>query len=64
MKQFTREDVLRLGHQVFEIEMAGLRNLNAAIGKDFVAAIEAMVACKGHVVVIGMGKSGHIGNKI
>lgn len=64
MKQFTREDVLRLGHQVFEIEMAGLRELNAAIGADFVAAIEAMVACKGHVVVIGMGKSGHIGNKI
>ncbi|MFC3193570.1 KpsF/GutQ family sugar-phosphate isomerase [Marinicella sediminis] len=64
MKQFTAEDVLRLGHQVFDIEMQGLKNLNASIGKDFVAAINAMATCTGHVVVIGMGKSGHIGNKI
>jgi arabinose-5-phosphate isomerase len=64
MKQYTEQDILQLGHQVFNIEMQGLKNLNTGIGADFIAAIEAMIACKGHVVVIGMGKSGHIGNKI
>jgi arabinose-5-phosphate isomerase len=34
------------------------------VGADFVAACHLMFACKGRVVVIGMGKSGHIAGKI
>ncbi|MDL2424693.1 SIS domain-containing protein, partial [Pseudomonas sp. BAgro211] len=34
------------------------------IGADFSLACELLLACKGRVVVVGMGKSGHIARKI
>ncbi len=64
MNQYSDEKILSLGHQVFDVELTALRQLKQRIGEPFVAAIQLMMACKGHVVVIGMGKSGHIGNKI
>ena len=38
--------------------------LSASINGDFERACEVILACEGRVVVTGMGKSGHIGNKI
>ncbi|TDR18442.1 KpsF/GutQ family sugar-phosphate isomerase [Marinicella litoralis] len=64
MKKFSSSDIVRLSHQVFDVELNGLKQLKQRVGDEFVAAIELIMACKGHVVVIGMGKSGHIGNKI
>ncbi|WP_154223336.1 KpsF/GutQ family sugar-phosphate isomerase [Marinicella rhabdoformis] len=60
----TASEITTQAHKVFETELKGLRDLDARIGDEFVSAIQTMLACKGHVVVIGMGKSGHIGNKI
>jgi arabinose-5-phosphate isomerase len=64
MNKAVAKDVLRLAGQVFDIEMAALNQLKQRIGDEFVAAVNQILACKGHIVVIGMGKSGHIGNKI
>lgn len=63
MKQ-TASYIITQAHAVFDTEQKGLSDLQARIGDEFVSAIQIMMACKGHVVVIGMGKSGHIGNKI
>ncbi len=63
MKQ-TASNIITQAHAVFDTEQKGLSDLQARIGDEFVSAIQIMMACKGHVVVIGMGKSGHIGNKI
>jgi len=57
-------DIVKLCKRVFEVEQHGLEQLKQKIGDDFVEAINCIANCKGHVVVIGMGKSGHIGNKI
>lgn len=46
------------------IERDAIDALKTRINEDFVRACETMMACKGRVVVTGMGKSGHIGNKI
>lgn len=59
-----KQHIEALGQQVVDIEVAGLLALKQRMGDAFKSAIEAMMVCKGHVVVIGMGKSGHIGNKI
>ncbi len=64
MNKFSTNDILRLSHQVFDIELQALNQLKQRIGDEFVAAVELILKSKGHVVVIGMGKSGHIGNKI
>jgi len=41
-----------------------VKELSSRIGLSFVTACETILSCRGRVVVIGMGKSGHIGNKI
>lgn len=50
--------------QVLEIEAASIRRLISRIGKDFEKAVDFIYACKGRVVVTGMGKAGIIGQKI
>ncbi len=57
-------EIISLARQVVAIEKAGLDKLDERIGQEFVAAVELILGCEGHVIVIGMGKSGHIGNKI
>ncbi len=55
---------LALARQTFGIEAAAVQALAERIGPSFVQAVQLMLACKGRVVVMGMGKSGHIGRKI
>ncbi|MBE9563310.1 MAG: KpsF/GutQ family sugar-phosphate isomerase, partial [Proteobacteria bacterium] len=58
-------DKLRtLGLAVIQTEMEAVAALVERIDTDFVQACEFMLQCEGRIVVIGMGKSGHIGNKI
>ena len=45
-------------------EAAGLTQLADALGDNFVQAVDILAAAQGRVIVSGMGKSGHIGNKI
>jgi arabinose-5-phosphate isomerase len=46
------------------METDAVKELSSRIGLSFVTACETILSCRGRVVVIGMGKSGHIGNKI
>ena len=49
---------------VIEIEAQAVASLAARLGPSFEKACEMILDCRGRVVVIGMGKSGHIGGKI
>ena len=53
-----------LGLAVIETEAAAVAALAPRIDASFTAACRHMLGCAGRVVVIGMGKSGHIGSKI
>ncbi len=53
-----------LGKAVIQEEAEAISALLNRIDHTFEQACEAILGCKGRVVVIGMGKSGHIGNKI
>jgi arabinose-5-phosphate isomerase len=53
-----------LGLAVIETESQAITALSKQINDGFVQACELMLKCEGRIVVIGMGKSGHIGNKI
>ena len=48
----------------FDIEAAALLGLKARQGESFAAAVHAMLEGRGRVVVMGIGKSGHVGRKI
>jgi len=52
------------GRDVLTIEREGLAELDRYINEDFTEACEKMFYCAGKVVVMGMGKSGHIGRKM
>ena len=56
--------LLSLGRSVLEIESRALHELAEQIDDTFAHAAEYMLACRGRIVVLGMGKSGHIGGKI
>ena len=50
--------------EVLQIEAEAVSALRERIGDAFVRACEIMLACRGRVVVSGMGKSGHVARKI
>lgn len=60
----TEATLKKLGLAVLETEATAIEALKARIDDDFVRACHHMLDCEGRVVVIGMGKSGHIGSKI
>jgi arabinose-5-phosphate isomerase len=57
-------DILREGKKALQIEIEGLQRLRERLDESFVDAVERILACKGKVVVTGVGKSGHVGRKI
>ena len=61
---FDPEQALALARKTFEIEAAAVLGLVSRVGPEFAGAVALMLACTGRVVVMGMGKSGHIGRKI
>lgn len=58
------ERALRLARQALEIEAEAVAALKDRLGAGFTHALELVLAARGRVVVMGMGKSGHIGRKI
>ena len=61
---FDPAQAVALARKTFEIEAAAVLGLGARIGPEFAGAVQAILHCNGRVVVMGMGKSGHIGRKI
>lgn len=58
------QDIQALALAVIQAEAQAVIALADQINQQFVDACRLMLSCKGRVVVIGMGKSGHIGGKI
>lgn len=62
MSQST--DLIQSAQRTIRLELEAIEDLLVRINGDFVRACELILASKGRVVVVGMGKSGHVGNKI
>jgi arabinose-5-phosphate isomerase len=65
-RRHRRDDrrVVDLARAVIDTEARAVAALTGRIDSAFVAATRHMLACRGRIVVLGMGKSGHIGSKI
>ncbi|MGY2290506.1 KpsF/GutQ family sugar-phosphate isomerase [Pseudomonas sp. SDO528_S397] len=57
-------DLIESAQRTIRLELEAVEGLLAHIDADFVRACEMILASTGRVVVVGMGKSGHVGNKI
>jgi arabinose-5-phosphate isomerase len=56
--------LIERGRRVLAIEARAVADLEHRLGAEFATACSLMLACQGRIVVTGMGKSGHVGNKI
>lgn len=63
-KQVSDAKLAKLGRAVIEIETQAIAALGSRVNGDFIAACRLMLACQARIVVLGMGKSGHIGSKV
>lgn len=61
---FNAAQAIRLAQETLDIEAAAVLGLKQNLGPAFASAVQMMLLVRGRVVVMGMGKSGHIGRKI
>ncbi|MDU8428104.1 KpsF/GutQ family sugar-phosphate isomerase [Pseudomonas syringae pv. actinidifoliorum] len=57
-------DLIQSAQRTIHLEIEAIQGLLERLDGDFVRACEMILASKGRVVVVGMGKSGHVGKKI
>ncbi|GAA79380.1 KpsF/GutQ family sugar-phosphate isomerase [Pseudoalteromonas sp. BSi20495] len=60
----TTLNFIEQGLRVLNIERQALNDIAQYVDENFHQACQLMFDCEGRIIVIGMGKSGHIGNKI
>ena len=63
-KEKNTFDYIDVANRVLDIESAAIKNLKGTLNKSFVEACEACGNCKGKIIVMGLGKSGHIADKM
>jgi arabinose-5-phosphate isomerase len=61
---FDAARALRLAQETFDIETAALQRVARQLDDRFCQAVALLLRVRGRVVVMGMGKSGHVGRKI
>jgi arabinose-5-phosphate isomerase len=60
----ANDSAIEYGLEVINIELEAIRGLGGRLAEGFRNACQRILECRGRVVVVGMGKSGHIGGKI
>lgn len=63
-ESIMQTDFITSAKQVIDIELNAIERLKQTLSEDFTNACDILLSNQGKVVVSGMGKSGHIGNKI
>ena len=60
----NKDKIIRSAKKAFEKELGSIRTLSSSFNQSFYKAVELINNLKGRVIVTGVGKSAHIGNKI
>lgn len=64
MKTLNKQKTIQLAQAVIKEEANAVLDLSSRIDDDFVTACQYLLNCSGRIIVLGIGKSGHIGRKI
>ncbi|MDR0645418.1 MAG: KpsF/GutQ family sugar-phosphate isomerase [Elusimicrobiota bacterium] len=62
--RYSQKEVLNIAKKVIEAEECALKTARQQLNAYFVKAVKTIAACKGRLIIAGIGKSGHIGRKI
>ncbi|MGV8916165.1 MAG: KpsF/GutQ family sugar-phosphate isomerase [Kaistella sp.] len=60
----NQPEILQLAKNALSIEIAELENLKKRLDTQFLKAVETINSAQGKLIVVGIGKSAHVGNKI
>ena len=64
MQTNDAEQYIKWAREVLQIEADGLKEISDGLNGTFAAAADTILSCTGRLVVMGIGKSGHVGHKI
>jgi len=62
--KYSNKKIILTGKKVIDLEAKALIKLSKELNEDFAEAVNAILECKGKIIVSGVGKSGHIAKKI
>lgn len=57
-------EIVQIGRSTLASEARAIASVETRLGKEFIDAVMALHACRGRIIVTGMGKSGHVARKI
>jgi len=60
----SKKEIISKGKEAVKIQLEGVRKLQKSLNEDFYKAVELVLSLKGKLILSGIGKSGHIANKI
>ncbi|MCK9573381.1 MAG: KpsF/GutQ family sugar-phosphate isomerase [Candidatus Omnitrophica bacterium] len=63
MDKFKSKEIINWAKEVLSIEAEGIASLEDSLDDNFLSAVRILSACRGKIVVTGMGKAGIIGQK-
>jgi arabinose-5-phosphate isomerase len=58
------KEIISKGKKAIKVQIEGIKKLEKSLNTDFCKAVELLLSLKGKLIVSGIGKSGHIANKI
>lgn len=64
LRPLDSSTLLAIARETLAIEANALTDMSARLDEAFSNAVHAILSCTGRVVVMGMGKSGHVGRKV
>ena len=60
----SKKEIIFKGKEAINIQLQGVKKLQKSLNEDFYKAVELLLSLKGKLILSGIGKSGHIANKI
>ena len=60
----SKKEIIFKGKEAIKIQLEGVKKLQRSLNEDFCKAVELLLSLKGKLILSGIGKSGHIANKI
>ena len=60
----SKKEIIFKGKEAINIQLQGVKKLQKSLDEDFCKAVELLLSLKGKLILSGIGKSGHIANKI
>lgn len=64
MKNYTEQELIQMGKEKILAEAEALKKVSEQVDNAYAQAVQAILECKGRLIITGLGKTGHVGSKL